>query len=68
MPRVTSTDEVFKKAEQVVGKPETTKHNINEEYLRNAPQVRPLRVLLSLGIALTCSQISPEYRPQQKSA
>ena len=52
MPRVNTTDEVFKKTEQVVGKPETTKHNINEEYLRNAPQVCPLR-LLPLDIALT---------------
>ena len=56
MPRVNTTDEVFKKAEQVVGKPETTKHNINEEYLRNAPQVRRLQVqVLSLCIALICS-------------
>ncbi|KIM41986.1 hypothetical protein M413DRAFT_10808 [Hebeloma cylindrosporum] len=38
MPRVNTTDEVFKKAEQTVGKPETTKRDINEEYLRNAPQ------------------------------
>jgi hypothetical protein len=39
MPRVTISDEVFKKPEQVVGKPETTTHNINDEYMRNAPNV-----------------------------
>ncbi|KAF8958566.1 hypothetical protein BDZ97DRAFT_1668299 [Flammula alnicola] len=37
MPRVNITDEAFKKTEQVVGRPEVTKKNINEEYMRNAP-------------------------------
>ncbi|KAF9007039.1 hypothetical protein BDQ17DRAFT_1351296, partial [Cyathus striatus] len=37
MPRVTSTNEPFKKTVQIVGKPPVTDHNINDEYVRNAP-------------------------------
>ncbi|KJA22631.1 hypothetical protein HYPSUDRAFT_644074 [Hypholoma sublateritium FD-334 SS-4] len=41
MPRVNYTDEVFKKTEQVVGKPQLMTHNINDEYMKNAPLNRP---------------------------
>ncbi|PPQ65545.1 hypothetical protein CVT26_000502 [Gymnopilus dilepis] len=37
MPRVTESDEVFKKRTQVVDRPQTTDHNINDEYLRHPP-------------------------------
>ncbi|TFK37544.1 hypothetical protein BDQ12DRAFT_144568 [Crucibulum laeve] len=37
MPRVASSDEVFKKAEQVVERPSVTKQNINDEYMRHPP-------------------------------
>jgi hypothetical protein len=33
------TDQGFKKEFQTVGKPQTTDHNINDEYMRNAPDV-----------------------------
>ncbi|KAF9476618.1 hypothetical protein BDN70DRAFT_838986 [Pholiota conissans] len=41
MPRVNYSDEVFKKAEQTVNKPATTKQNINEEYMKHPPHNRP---------------------------
>ncbi|PPQ64919.1 hypothetical protein CVT24_008259 [Panaeolus cyanescens] len=37
MPRVNYTDEVFKKVDQVVGRPPTTDHNINDDYVRKPP-------------------------------
>jgi hypothetical protein len=41
------TDQGFKKEFQTVGKPQTTDHNINDEYMRNAPDnlagVKPSR-------------------------
>ncbi|KDR65847.1 hypothetical protein GALMADRAFT_1216798 [Galerina marginata CBS 339.88] len=37
MPRVNESDEVFKKAEQVVGRPKTTDKNINEEEMLHHP-------------------------------
>lgn len=37
MPRVNDTDSSFKKTEQVVGRPATTDHNINDEYFRQPP-------------------------------
>lgn len=39
MPRVSSSNEAFKKVEQVVGRPAVTKDNINDLYVRDAPQV-----------------------------
>ncbi|KAH9477210.1 hypothetical protein JR316_0011129 [Psilocybe cubensis] len=37
MPRPTNTDSIFKKNEQVVGRPATTDHDINDEYFRKPP-------------------------------
>ncbi|KAF8153941.1 hypothetical protein B0H34DRAFT_799860 [Crassisporium funariophilum] len=37
MPRVNISDEAFKKTEQVVDRPPVTKHNINDEYVRDPP-------------------------------
>lgn len=34
-----TADDQFKKTEQVVGRPPVTDHNINDEYMRNPPDV-----------------------------
>ena len=36
----TDDNRKFKKAEQTIGRPGVTDHNINDEYLRDAPNVR----------------------------
>lgn len=35
-----NTDQHFKKTEQVIGRPQTTSHNIAEDYMRDPPHVR----------------------------
>lgn len=40
----TDDNRKFKKAEQTTGRPGITDHDINDQYLREAPNVRPLRV------------------------
>lgn len=37
----TNTDQTFKKEYQVVGQPETTDHDIHEDYLKSPPQNIP---------------------------
>jgi hypothetical protein len=36
---ITDESRTFKKPTQTVGRPETTDHDINDEYMRNPPQV-----------------------------
>ncbi|PPQ94299.1 hypothetical protein CVT25_004954 [Psilocybe cyanescens] len=47
MPRVNDTDSSFKKTEQVVGRPATTDHNINDEYFRQPPTNHLMRGYVS---------------------
>lgn len=39
MSGITGDKQQFKKTEQVVGRPATTDHNINDEYMQNPPDV-----------------------------
>ncbi|KAF4612097.1 hypothetical protein D9613_003639 [Agrocybe pediades] len=41
MPRVTNSDQAFKKNEVVIGKPATTDTNINDDYYRDPPNNNP---------------------------
>lgn len=59
MPRVANTDQTFKKSSVVVGQPAVTDHNINDDYVKDPPQVVSTKFFnISQGLLMS----SIEYR------
>ncbi|EKM76593.1 hypothetical protein AGABI1DRAFT_78336 [Agaricus bisporus var. burnettii JB137-S8] len=59
MPRVANTDQTFKKSSVVVGQPAVTDHNINDDYVKDPPQVVSTK-FFNISQGLLTSSI--EYR------